>query len=96
MQLTLANFSPVPGAFFGVEPCPRCGSRDVWPEFGGSPFGLYCRHCQWGGPRASEADGDPDKAIAAWNEEARKVGQARKIGLTINLEQPKLEAEDAC
>ena len=96
MQLTLDTFSPVPGAFFGVEPCPCCGSRDVWPEFSGQPYGLYCRACQWAGPRASKADSDPDAAIAAWNDEARKVALARELGLTINLKQPKGDASETC
>lgn len=88
MQLSLAALSPVPGAFSGVAPCLRCGSRDIWPEFSGTPYGLYCRGCQWGGPRASAADADPDAAIAAWNEEARKVALARQMGLKLNLVQP--------
>ena len=96
MQLGLENFSPVPGAFFGVAPCPRCHSRDVWPEFSGEPYGLYCRTCQWGGPRAAKADADPGPAIAAWNEEARKVAEARELGLRVNLVQPLPEAEDVC
>jgi hypothetical protein len=96
MQLSLANLSPVPGAFFGVWPCPRCGSRDIWPEFSGSPYGLYCRGCQWGGPRASDVDGDPDAAIAAWNEEVRKVARAREMGLTVNMDQPKGDADETC
>jgi Restriction alleviation protein Lar len=95
MQLTLTNFSPVPGAFFGVDPCPRCGSRDIWPEVSGTPYGLYCLGCQWGGPRASAADGDPDAAISAWNDEARKVALAREMGLRVNLDQPK-ENPDEC
>lgn len=79
-----------------VAACLRCGSLDVWPEFSGAPYGLYCRSCQWHGPRASDADGDPDAAIAAWNDEARKVALARKLGLKVNLDQPPLEAEDVC
>jgi hypothetical protein len=96
MQLALDTFSPIPGAIKGVEPCLRCGSRDVWPEFSGEPYGLYCRSCQWHGPRASDADAHPDKAIAAWNDEARKVALARQMGLTVNLVQPPMEAEDVC
>lgn len=96
MQLALETMSPRDRLFQSdqsrhgctVEPCPRCGSRDIWPEFSGSPYGLYCRGCQWGGPRASAADGDPDEAIAAWNEEGRKVAQARELGLSLNLVQP--------
>lgn len=83
-------------AFRGLAPCPRCTGRDIWPEFSGEPYGLYCRSCQWVGPRASAADGDPDAACAAWNEEARKVAQARELGLAVNLDQPPPEAEDVC
>lgn len=71
-----------------LEPCPRCDGMDIWPEIGPGPYGLYCRSCQWGGPRTSAADGDPDEAIAAWNREARKVALARKMGLTLNMVQP--------
>lgn len=78
---------------FMPAPCPRCGADDeIWPEAGPGPYGLYCRACQWGGPRASEADGDPDPAIAAWNDEARKVALARELGLRLNLVQPKEES----
>lgn len=75
-------------AFSNLQPCPRCGGTEIFPEFGDEPYGLYCRSCQWGGPRASEADGDPDQAIAAWNDEARKVALAREMGLKLNLVQP--------
>ncbi len=84
------------GAFKGLAPCPRCGGRDIWPEFSGTPYGLYCRSCSWGGPRASAADADPDAACHAWNEEARKVALARELGLRVNLEQPKEDADEAC
>lgn len=75
-------------AFSGLAPCPRCGGTQIFPEFGDEAYGLYCRACQWGGPRASAADGDPDDAIAAWNDEARKVALARELGLKLNLVQP--------
>lgn len=83
-------------AFKGLQPCPRCSGLDIWPELSGEPYGLYCRSCQWHGPRASQADGDPDAAVAAWNDEARKVAQAREMGLAVNLVQPPPEAEDVC
>jgi hypothetical protein len=79
-----------------LEACPSCGGADIWPEYGAAPYGLYCRSCQWGGPRASASDDDPDKAIAAWNAEARKVRQARALGLAVNLVPPRPEAEDVC
>jgi hypothetical protein len=79
-----ADLGPV-----ALAACPRCGGRAIWPEFSGSSYGLYCGTCQWGGPRASEADGAPDAAIAAWNDEARKVALARELGLRLNLAQPK-------
>ena len=78
-------------------PCLKCGeAHDIWPEIGPEPFGLYCRKCGWSGPRAAVDDEDPGPAIAAWNGEARKVAQARELGLTVNLDQPPLEAEDVC
>ena len=85
---------PPPGVFKSVECCPRCDSADIWPEFSGHPYGLYCRSCQWGGPRASAADGDPDEAIAAWNAEARKIAQARDLGLKLNLMQPPVHPDE--
>lgn len=72
-----------------VECCPRCDSADIWPEFSGHPYGLYCLACQWVGPRASAADGDPDAAVAAWNDECRKIALAREMGLTVNMTQPR-------
>lgn len=105
MQLQLDATLPPCGRLFQsdqdrhgctVDACPRCGGRDIWPEFSSQPYGLYCRGCQWGGPRASAADGDPDAAIAAWNDEARKIVQARALGLAVNLVQPPPEAEDVC
>jgi hypothetical protein len=78
-----------------VDNCPRCQGADIWPEVGPGPYGLYCRACQWGGPPASVADGDPDASIAAWNDEARKIALARQMGLTINMVQPQ-DHPDAC
>lgn len=79
-----------------VDNCPRCGGQDIWPEFSGEPYGLYCRSCGWGGPRASAADADPDAAIAAWNDEARKVALARAMGLKTNLVQERMDADETC
>lgn len=76
------------------ENCPRCGGHDIWPEVGPGPYGLYCRSCQWGGPRASAADDHPDEALAAWNDEARKVAQARAMGLAVNLVQPPVHPDE--
>lgn len=71
-----------------LEPCPRCSGKDIWPELmTETPFGLYCRTCQWGGPRVAIDDDDPDPAIAAWDREAQKVRQALALGLKINLVQ---------
>lgn len=78
------------------EDCPRCGSRDIWPELAEGPYGLYCRGCGWGGPRVSAADDYPDEALFAWNDEAHKIAQARELGLTLNLVQPKEDAVEAC
>jgi len=95
MQLQLETV-PRGADGYTVAACLRCGSCDIWPEFSDAPYGLYCRSCQWCGPRASAADGDPDAAIAAWNAEARKVQEARQLGLKVNLVQRPLEAEDVC
>jgi hypothetical protein len=77
--------------------CPKCGEEDdIWPEVGPAPYGLYCRKCGWGGPREALDDEDPGPAITAWNEEVRKIGLARELGLTVNLVQPPPEAEDVC
>ena len=83
------------GTFFeGDEPCPRCGGRKLWPEVSleDEPYGIYCAGCDWVGPRASTPDGDPHAAMAAWNDEARKVRLARELGLTVNLVQPREDA----
>lgn len=82
---------------FWPADCPRCGEEhDIWPEVGLVPYGLYCRACQWGGPRVAIEDDDPEPAIAAWNDEARKVAMARDLGLTLNLVQPKEDADETC
>jgi hypothetical protein len=87
-ELSLALFST--GAFSGLEPCPRCHGIDQWPEVSldDSNYGIFCATCDWVGPRASAADGNPDEAIAAWNREARQIRQARTLGLDVNLVQP--------
>lgn len=82
------------GAAFSA--CLRCGSDDIWPEIGPGPYGLYCRACGWGGPRRAIDDNNPGPALAAWNDEARKVALAREMGLTINLDQPKGDADGCC
>ena len=71
--------------------CPRCGGENIYPE-SFTPWGLYCAKCQWCGPRAHYKD--PDEAIAAWNAEARKIHEARRLGLTVNLQQPPLDADE--
>jgi hypothetical protein len=49
-----------------IEPCPKCGGTNIWPEMGFAvKYGMMCGACEFVGPRASE--GDPDEAIAAWN-----------------------------
>ncbi len=69
-----------------LAPCPRCASTDIWPEAATvDPWGLYCRACQWTGPRSG--GDDPDTAVAAWNREARQVAEARQLGLAVNLRQ---------
>jgi hypothetical protein len=71
-----------------LEPCPRCGGEDIWPELMiEPPFGLYCRTCQWGGPREGVDDDEPDPAMAAWDREAAKIREARALGLNVNLVQ---------
>lgn len=78
------------------EPCPRCDGRDLWPEvsLSGDPYGIYCASCNWLGPRASAPDDGPDDAWAAWDREARQVRQARALGLTVNLVQPKVHPDE--
>jgi hypothetical protein len=75
------------------EPCPRCGEEDdIWPELQGEPFGLYCRACQWGGPRVAK-DEDTIAALLAWDDEARKVRLAQELGLKVNLTQAEVPHE---
>ena len=74
-----------------IVPCPRCGAEEVYPE-SFTPWGLYCAKCQWCGPRAHWNDWD--QAISAWNAEARKIAEARAMGLAVNLDQPPLDADD--
>ena len=91
-----AQFYMIPANPDGnICPCPRCSGIDIWPEMSGNDweFGLYCKSCQWIGPRES-TDGSPDAAIAAWNREARKIKQAQFLGLTVNFDQPPLTAEE--
>jgi hypothetical protein len=57
-----------------MKPCPECNSDDIWPEMGTSrPFGMVCHGCGFVGPRVS--DEDPDDAIEAWENIARKEPQ---------------------
>lgn len=73
---------------FAPEPCPRCGEeQNIWPETVIVPYGLYCRGCQWGGPREADDDAEPDAALWAWNDEARKIREARALGLQVSFDQ---------
>lgn len=74
----------------GLEPCPRCDRRKIFPLFFEDPFALACSNCGWVGPREAMGD-DVDTAVRAWNREARKVQEARKLGLKLNLDE--VEAE---
>lgn len=57
-----------------MKPCPKCSSRDIWPEMMTEPpYGMECRSCGFVGPRVSECD--PDEAIKAWNEIPRQEAE---------------------
>jgi hypothetical protein len=74
--------------------CPRCGSADLWPDLApGVDWAIYCRGCGWTGPKVAP-DADIDTAIAAWNDEGRKVQEARALGLKLCFVQAPAPAEE--